>query len=92
MEIKVLEKSKNRLVVGVLDEDATLCNAIKKELWNDSSVKAAAFTLDHPSSNAPKILVETAGKDPKEALIDAVKRLKKENEKFKKAFLKEVKG
>lgn len=90
MEIKVLEKAKNRLVVEVVDEDATLCNAIRKELWNDSSVKAAAYYTEHPSAGSPRIIVETAGKDPKGALMDAAARLKKDNTKSKSAFLKEV--
>lgn len=90
MEINVLEKGKNRLVIGVEGEDATLCNAIRKELWNDDKVKAAAYAQDHPLANTPKIIIETTGKDPKDALLDAVKRLKKENDKFRNAFLKEA--
>ena len=90
MEIKVLEKAKNRLVIGIEGEDATLCNAIRKELWNDDKVKAAAYSVDHPLTAAPKIIVETTGKDPKDALLDAVKRLKKDNDKFRNAFLKEA--
>ncbi|PIN87323.1 DNA-directed RNA polymerase subunit L [Candidatus Woesearchaeota archaeon CG10_big_fil_rev_8_21_14_0_10_44_13] len=91
MEIKVLEKGKNKLVIEVKGEDSTLCNAIRKELWNDDKVKVAAYNLEHPSSDSPKIIIETNGKDPKEALLDAVKRLKKENDKFRNTFLKEIK-
>jgi len=91
MEMKVLEDTKNRLVIEMKDEDATLCNAIRKELWNDESVKAAAYSVEHPSLKTPKIIVETSGKDPRQALLDAVKRLKKTNEKFKNSFLKEIK-
>lgn len=91
MDIKVLEKGKNRLVVEVKGEDATLCNAIRKELWNDDKVKVSAYSKEHPSSDSPRIIVETAGRDAKDALLDAVKRLKKENDRFRSAFLKEVK-
>lgn len=91
MEIKVLQNEKNRLVVEIKDEDATLCNSIRRELSKDEKVKAAAYSQDHPSSDSFKLIVETTGKDPKDAILDAIKNLKKDNDKLRKAFLKEVK-
>lgn len=89
MEINIIEESKNRIVVEVKDEDATLCNIIRKELWNDDSVKAAAYTVKHPSIKAPHLIVETTGKSAKEALLDAMKRIKKDLSAFEKAVGKE---
>lgn len=89
MELNVIEESKNRLVVEIKGEDATLCNLIRKELWNDDSVKAAAYSVKHPSIGIPILVVETSGKSPREALLDAVKRLKKDISSFEKAFAKE---
>ncbi len=90
MELKVLEESKNRLVVEVKGEDATLMNILRKELWNDDSVKAAAYAIKHPSVSNPQLIVETSGKSPRDALADAVKRLKKELASLEKAVGKEL--
>lgn len=90
MEINIIEESKNRIVVEVKDEDATLCNIIRKELWNDEAVKAAAYTVKHPSIKAPHLIVETEkGKSAREALLDAMKRIKKDLSAFEKAVGKE---
>ncbi|MCX6706769.1 MAG: DNA-directed RNA polymerase subunit L [Candidatus Woesearchaeota archaeon] len=89
MEINVIEETKNRIVVEVKDEDATLCNIIRKELWNDEAVKAAAYTVKHPSIKAPHLIVETAGKSAREALLDSMKRIKKDLSAFEKAVAKE---
>ncbi|MBW3015031.1 DNA-directed RNA polymerase subunit L [Candidatus Woesearchaeota archaeon] len=87
MELKVIEEGKNRLIVEIQGEDHTFCNALKKELWNDSHVKAAGYNISHPLVGEPRIIVETDGKvDPKKALAEAAKRLKKTIEKFSKAF------
>ena len=86
MEVKVLEESKNRIVIEIKGEDHTFCNALKQELWNDKDVKVASYKIDHPLIGVPQFLVETKGKDPKKVLMDAAKRLQKELDKFKKAF------
>lgn len=92
MEIKVLEGKKNRLVIEIKGEGHTFCNALKKELWNDSHVKIAAYKIEHPLVGIPKLIVETDGKEmPKKALTEAAKRLGKLADKFKTTFLKEVK-
>ncbi|MFO8016237.1 MAG: DNA-directed RNA polymerase subunit L [Candidatus Woesearchaeota archaeon] len=90
MELKVLEETKNRLVVEINGEDATLCNILRKELWNDDKVKSAAFSVKHPSIGVPQLVVETTGKEPREALSDAVKRLKKSLSDFEKKAAKEL--
>ncbi len=93
MEIKVIEDKKNKFVFEIDGVGHTFCNILKKELWNDKSVKIATYNIMHPLVSKPKMIIETDGsKNPRKALDDAVKRLKKTNEKFKKEFLKEVKG
>jgi DNA-directed RNA polymerase subunit L len=39
MELKVIEKSKKRLVFDLVGADHTFSGALKKELWNDKSSK-----------------------------------------------------
>ena len=91
MEIKVLEEKKNKLIIELKGETHAFCNALKKELWNDKSVKAAGYNIEHPLVGIPKIVIETDGKDPKKALIDAAGRLKKSFDLLKSEFLKSVK-
>ncbi|MBN2051995.1 DNA-directed RNA polymerase subunit L [Candidatus Woesearchaeota archaeon] len=87
MEIKVLEHNKRRLVFELIGADHTLCNSLKKELWTDSSVRAAAYAIAHPLIGIPKFIVETNGqKDADEVVKAAVKRLKKHNRDFLDAF------
>ena len=91
MEIKILEEKKNRMIIELDGESHSFCNALKKELWNDKSVKSAGYNIEHPLVGIPKIVVETDGKDPKKALIDAAGRLKKQFDSMKSEFLKSVK-
>lgn len=85
MEINVLEETKTKLVFELPGEDHTLCNALKRELWNDKSVKAAGYSVNHPSIGTPKMVVETSGESPRTAVLEAIKRLKKETDKMRKA-------
>lgn len=87
MEIKILDDKKNKLLLEVKGAGHTLCNALKSELYNDKHVKIATYSIRHPQISVPQIIVETDGEvSPKNALINAVQRLHKINEKFKKEF------
>ncbi|MGV8140906.1 MAG: RpoL/Rpb11 RNA polymerase subunit family protein [Candidatus Woesearchaeota archaeon] len=87
MELKVIEKGKKRLVFDLVGADHTFSNALKKELWNDKSIKISAYNVEHPLIGIPRFIVETDDKDPEKTLLDAVKRLEKKNE----SFLEDVK-
>lgn len=79
MELNIVEKSKNRVVVEMTDGDISLYNVIRKELWNDKDVKIAGCNIDHPLVGKPRLIVETKGTaKPLEAIKSAVDRLKKE--------------
>jgi DNA-directed RNA polymerase subunit L len=83
MEIKVLEHTKKRIIFELIGADHTFCNGLKKELWNDASIRAAAYNIAHPLIGIPKFIVETNGqKDADEVLKAAVSRLKKHNKEF----------
>jgi len=89
MDVNILEEKKNRLVIEIKGETHTFCNAIKKELWNDKHVKAAAYRISHPFVGTPTLIVETdSGETPKKALLEASKRLQKGFDKFKLEFSK----
>ena len=87
MEIKILDDKKNKLVIEAKGIDHTLCNSIKTDLWDDKHVKIATYSIRHPQISVPQIIVETDGEEsPKNALINAVQRLQKNNARFKKEF------
>ncbi len=86
MEITVLEKKKNKLFFE-MDADHAFCNALKKELWNDKQVTVSGYSKDHIQIGKPRFVIEVeSGADPQKALLDAIKRLKKESAAFLKAF------
>ena len=68
-----------------------ILNSLKDELYNDKHVKVATCSIRHPLVSSPKMILETDGTDPRDALAKAVGRLKKINDSFKKDFVKEVK-
>lgn len=88
MEIKVLESSKKKIIFELKGVDHTFCTFLKDELWNDERVDTAGYSIDHPLIGVPRFVVEVKDGSPKDALVDAVKRLKKVNEKLKNGFIK----
>jgi DNA-directed RNA polymerase subunit L len=89
MEIKILEETKNKLKFVVKDEDHTVLNMLKEELWKDENVKISAYRIDHPLVGVPEMTVEaTQGNNPRKAISDAVKRLNKKLDKLQEEFKK----
>jgi DNA-directed RNA polymerase subunit L len=75
MELELVEKGKSSITVKVIGEDHTLCNALRKALYDDSRVVAASYMIEHPMLEHPKLYVKTKAKSPERALIDAAERL-----------------
>lgn len=91
MEINVLEEKKNKMVFEIGGIGHTFINMLKNELWQDSHVKVATYSIRHPIINKPKIIVETDGEEsPRSALTSAVSRLKKQSEKLRDYVKKEI--
>ena len=88
MELKFLEEDKHKLIFELKGEDHTFCNVLVKELQKDSSIKAAAYRIDHPLARIPTIIVE--GDDPKKSLKKAISTLKKESQDFLSKVSKEL--
>lgn len=88
MELRVIEKGKNLLRVGIVGEDHTFCNALRKELWNDGDVAFAGYKIEHGLVDNPVLVLQTKTKSPKTVLDGAVKRLKANNKKLKTLFNK----
>ena len=88
MELKIIEESKNRLIFELKGEDHTFCNILVKELQKDSSVKAAAYRIDHPLARIPTIILEAD--DTKKSLKKAISNLRKESQHFLSKVSKEL--
>jgi len=84
MEFKVIEESKDRMVFTLEGETHTFCNALKQELQGLKEVTVATYKIDHPLVGIPEFLIETKSLEPKKALKEALKNLKKKAEEFKK--------
>ena len=62
---------------------------MKSELWNDKNIKSAGYNIAHPLEGIPVLVVETnTSSNPRKALNEAIKRLKKSNAQFLKEFKK----
>lgn len=88
MELKSLASSKNKIELEIQGEDHTFVNLIRKELWNDKSVKAAGYHIEHTQTKHPVLIVKTKDKAPKKAIADAVNRLKKQTKQLLTLFKK----
>ncbi len=84
MEFTVLEESKIRLVFTLKGETHTFCNALKEELLQVKGVATATYRITHPLIGIPEFLIETSGTEPRKALKEALKALKKKTQEFEK--------
>lgn len=92
MEVKVIEESDNKLVFELAGSGHGFCNVLKHELWKNSHVKVATYTVDHPLVGSPRFIVETDGSvKPRKVLADAAKKLGSQFDEFKKTFKKAIK-
>jgi len=89
MKVNVLEDKKDTLVVEIEGERHTIPNLIRESLWQDDSVVLAAYEKKHPSLGSPKVIVNA--KDPRKALVSAIKRSEAETKEFLEEFEKAVK-
>lgn len=88
MELKPIQKTKNKVVLEVDGETHTLLNMVKDELWNDSQVKISGYNIDHPLTGKPRLTIQTTSEDALDALQDALKRVKSQYSKLKKSVSK----
>lgn len=84
MELKVLEESKNKIVFELPGQTHTFCNILKNELRFVKGVAVATYQIDHPLIGIPLFNLETKDIEPRKALKEALKNLKKKAEEFKK--------
>lgn len=92
MELNIIEETPKRLVFEIKGESHTFCNSLKNELWKNAHVKIASYLIKHPLIGIPKFILETDGNiKPRKALLDASEALKRDTEKLRAQFKKEIK-
>ena len=88
MKVKVLKKSENELKIEIEGSSHGLCNLLAKRLLADKKVDFAGYDVPHPLASSPVIYLRMKGANkPEEALLEATKKVREENE----AFGKELK-
>lgn len=92
VELKIITSEQKRVEMYVVGADHTLMNLLVKQLQSQKEVAAVAYTIEHPLSGSPRLLIETKGSvNPVKALATAISDLKKTNQEFVSAFSKLVK-
>lgn len=85
MEIQILADEKNILDVSL--DNQTVAELLRVYLNMDSKVKIAVWKKEH-YSRPLKLHIETAGKDAKKALVDAIDLVKKDLKKYSDEYSK----
>jgi len=83
MELKVLEKTKNRLKIEVRGESHTLLNLLRRNSW-DAKADQASYMIEHPMLSQPKIIIKAS--NPKGVLSRATDMVIKQTQDFSKVF------
>ncbi len=89
MQIKIDKQDKEMWVIEIDSGQHTLPNLLRKALWDDPSVSLAAYEKSHPYVGVPRLVVKA--KDPKKALIGAIKRTRDQVDSFSAEFEKAFK-
>ncbi len=77
MEFKVLEKDEGRLVIKVLDADASVMYPIIEQLIEDERVEDANYSVEHQELDDPVLTIRAIeGEYPKEILTDIAESIK----------------
>ena len=82
MEVKILEDKKNLFKIQIEGEDDTIFNPINEELNNMPSVDMSGYKMEHPLLK--KAVFTVKGTDAKKSFLDALKKVKKTSDSFKK--------
>jgi len=89
MKVNVLEEKKDSLVVEIEGERHTIPNLLRETLWKTIALCLPHMKRKHPSLGSPKVIVNA--KDPRKALVSAIKRSEAQTKEFLDEFEKAVK-
>jgi len=83
MEVNILKEEKDVLQIEISQEGHTLCNLIRKELWNDSNTEISSYNIKHPIVSSPVLNVVSSKAKPRKLLQGAIDSVKKKNSEFR---------
>lgn len=90
MDIEVIKNEGSFMEFRIIGEDHTLCNVLREALLKNEKVKVAAYRIDHPllDRKRPMFIINTDGTiSPKDALLEAIKNIKKDVKGLKKNLI-----
>lgn len=90
MRIEEVRREDRTLRFKVVGEDHTLCNLLRKAMYEDENVEAAAYRIEHPLLSQPEFYVRVKRGKPEEALLKALGRLGKKLEELEGKFKAEL--
>lgn len=88
MNLKNIEKSKEKLKVEVQGEDHTLLNLLRENSWK-AGADQASYIIEHPYLSEPRIVVKS--KNPQKTLVQSAQLVMNEAVAFQKEFKKALK-
>ncbi len=87
MKVKILKQTADELKFEIEGEGHTFCNLLQKVLLEDENVEMAGYNIPHPLVSKPVVYIKTkGGKSPREALFEAIEKIKSRQIEFKQAF------
>ena len=90
MKMKILEKSKDEILIELDQSDMTLLHPLVEELLKIKTVKIAEYKIGHPVLDKPQLHVIVSSGKPETALKNAAKTLTATFSDLKAGFEKEV--
>ncbi|MBS3159372.1 DNA-directed RNA polymerase subunit L [Candidatus Woesearchaeota archaeon] len=80
MKIRVIKEDKDEFEFEIIGEGHTICNYLRKRLWDQKNIGYAAYSLKHPQVAEPVFFVK--GQKPKKLIQSAISDMKKEIQEF----------
>ncbi len=91
MEIRVLRRTKDELVLEIMGEDDTLGNLISKEAMKHPKVLYSTYRIPHPLQDKLEITIKLKeGVDPGEVLVEVVENIRKILNEFRREVSKKL--
>ncbi len=86
MEFDVVENKTNVLKLKFKVIDQGIMSAIKAQVWEDKATELAGFKVTHPETGTLDFTLKTKGKSAQKVWNDALSKLSKKTEEFKKSL------
>lgn len=87
MNLKILNKTDTELEMEIAGETHTILNVLKSILLDDDEVEIATYDIKYLGISEPVMYIRTSGKDPIQAVRNALSRLISMCDEFKDVFL-----